>query len=500
MSALAKYKLHIQNGFLCQGTIKAPGRPKYVTEEKLGNYLLDVLKLPVNELAKAHQEITQELENWGPEENLNQTKGDLLKEKIQEFNIFKNFVIYYNTRLDTQFFFYRREGVATPICMAGEFTEKVIYDTLVKYERNTILPIIETLQAYINPKNPLAVSAVEVIKTIVNYFKPELTIQIEKITHESHPAVLEGCNVPALKIIPFTRKDCSLDDLNPFLKEFLLRVSDHKYFCAHLYTNFIGMKTPCLLYLHGRGNDGKSIFVKMVGGISGLVCNYDDAEKFSGFNMFGKSLIIQNENKKPNILQHTILKAISGGDLIQIEQKGRNAFTGECRGQLIIVANDPINVLGTPDESRRLRYFTVTPPVLDEEKRLTPDQYLKELSSTQNEFLNYCRMCYEELKTENGMVKLQPTHKEILKSLRHPEHVRDFNAVIDEIISLKKTHEFAPDGECDALEILDIVKTKSKAKDKEKYAESRFEALLLVDYQVIRQGDRYLGLQRKAKI
>lgn len=497
MNPLAKYRLHIHEGQLCQGVTKTPGRPKYVSQEKLGNYLMETLKLPIDQLATAHAEIMEKFEEaLSQEEEIPKTTADILREKITQYNVFKNFIIYDNTSLNTQFYYYKDETSIEPVCTVRALTAKIVYDVLIQKQRTKTGEMIETLKHYINPKKPYDVDGPTVLQTIINQVQPDSHVEIRKIKNEPHPAVLEGCEVPALKIIPFKNQNVTIDQLNPFLKEFLLRVSDHKYFLAHLYTNFIGIKTPCLLYLHGSGNDGKSVFVKMLGGISGSVCNYDGSDKFNYFNMFGKSLIIQNENKKPKILQHVVLKAITGGDFVLIEQKKKDAFTGEVRGQLIIVANDPIEVFGTPDESRRLRYFKVSQPNITDEQRLLPDDYLRELSSTQNEFLNYCRQCYEELKTENGMVQVHANHKKTLMRLRPLEEARMFNTIIHELLYVKKTHQIDAEGACDVLEVLDVV----KEKDKSKYAISNFETFLMVDYNIKKEGDQYLGLKRKERV
>jgi hypothetical protein len=337
----------------------------------------------------------------------------------------------------------------------------------------------------------------DVLDVCVNILTPETKIPRINISAEPHPAVVEGCDIPALNTIPYKKKDVTIADLHPLLAEFLGRVDNHENMLANFWTNLIGIKTPSLIYLKGVGNDGKSAFVKMLGNISGSVCNYDWSERFNYFNMFGKSLIIMNENKMPNILQHTVLKAITGGDFVQIEAKGKSAFSAEVRGQLIIVANDDLKTLGTPDEARRLRYYQVVPHNLTHDKIMGPDEYLNAISSTQNEFLNYMRVCYEKQKTSNGLVGEPPRHLETIVALRDYKSSEIFGKIIKDLVEITKTYEFDPGGECDIFPVLEVVERIDK---KNKYAQQNFEALLAADYKVIRNMNKYVGLKKKDRV
>ena len=297
----------------------------------------------------------------------------------------------------------------------------------------------------------------------------------------------------ASRYIPYSEKVVSFSDLNPYLAEFLSRVDSHENFCANLWTNFIGMKTPVLLYLKGKGGDGKSTFINFLIGIAGSSCNYDNSERFNFFNMYGKSLIVLNENKMPNLLQHATLKAVTGGDVLPIEGKNRDAFSGQVRGQIIVAANDPIVTFGTPDEVRRLRYYEVSPPKVADEDVLLPEEYLIEFQKTPNEFLNYCRQCYDKLKTKTGAVQLPSNHKETMKRLRSPEAQGDYNAAWK---LLAEDYEVQEGASCDRLPIIEKLGSSKRATYR-KYLLSNFETIALVDDNIQVHGDKYLNLRKK---
>jgi len=408
---------------------------------------------------------------------------------IKKINPFKDFYRLHNKSTGSIIIYYRKDNTSIPVSDIASFDKKTVVTFLYAHDKTLLGDLEDSLVSLINPKDSTKVSIYDVIECCLNVCSP-LRFMDEKISKgEPHPAVIQGLNIPALHYIAYTPQESNLGLLNPLLREFLLRVSNYENMCANIWTNFIGIKTPALIYLKGSGGDGKSIFVKMLAALAGSYCNYDWSERFNYFNMFGKSIIIMNENKMPNVLQHSVLKAITGGDYTQIEGKGKNAFSAEVRGQLIMASNDQINVMGTPDEARRLRYYTVETPNISEEDILNPDEYLLQINSTPNEFLNYCRICYDKFKTSGGIVKVPVDHVETLKSLRDPEVQIFFDKVMYELLL---QYEVSEGSEIDASEIIPKVLS-----SKNKYALQNFEALAKLDYNIVRKGNKYLNLKRR---
>jgi hypothetical protein len=494
-NSLAKYKVHVQNGKVCEGPIKSPGRPKYLsTEDEIRAYLVTKGGVAGENLRQAELDINNAIvESLQEQENVQS-----IEDIIIEFNVFKNFYIYEKKDSKTSPIYYYKDeaGNTVPVGLVNQMKIKDFINFLNSCRREETAEFVRKAQKAINPKNPTAVSPDDVLERAYNLYNPASTLPRIIYEKELHPAVLDGYSVPALNVIPFIKKDIKFEDLHPLLQDLMSRMTDHEYFCAHLFTNLIGIKTPCLLYILGVGGSGKSSLVRFLSSITYPICNYDGAEKFNYFNMYGKSLIIQNENKYLRILQHTVLKSVTGGDPVPIEQKGKDTYTAEIRGQLIIIGNDAPKIIGSEDESRRLRYFKLKALQIPEDDRIPQDEYQDILSAYKNEFLNYCRMCYENLKTARGFVKYQPTHKEIIKNLRDPDIQNALDTVMDDVLKIKKTHKLDPEGRCD---VSDLSSYRKKYEKSDKYFYDNFDNLLEVDYGITKENSQYIGITRKER-
>ena len=441
------------------------------------------------------QEISLTLQTWEPESE--NTMSEELILKIKELNPFKNLFIFNNLKTKQQLIYFKKDDGDTELFgPLNQFNAKTIKDFLLLHNKDKFSDICKQLQPLINPKKPELVSILDIIQNILNVVQPEFDIPSTNITKDPHPAVLSTySHVPALKYIPFTVQDVTIDDLNPYLKDILFRIEDHEYFCAHLYTNWIGIKTPCVLYLYGEGETGKTSLLNM---LISITCNsgtYDASDRFNYYNMYSKSLIIQSENDSGYFFQQRVLKAVTGGDPVQLEQKGQTAFTGYIRGQLIVTSNNTPTLLGTKDEARRLRFFTMVSHGLTKDQLLGQDNYEQELGSTQNEFLNYCRICYEKLKTDGDLVKDPPHHLELIRSLRDGTAQNIFQKIMKEILEIKKSHELVEEGTCEISDFIDAI----KKHDKGAFAFTNFEKMLTTDYRVRRKFNQYIGIQKRQR-
>lgn len=483
---LSDYGLCSVKGKLCFNS--TGGRRKQGDRQAVIMHLNENYRVPLKDVEELYIALIN-LASLEVEESLSEQRN----RAISLLNPFKHFSILHNTISDSYIVYYEDSKKKIPICPVHEFDKKQVHRVLEVENPKFMAQIISDLQYLINPKDPDKVSALDALEVCFNTLQPGITLHRTRVNSEIHPVVVQGCKVPSLKIIPFKEQEVTIDSLHPLLKEFLTRVSNHENMCANLWTNLIGIKTPVLIYLKGIGGDGKSQFVRMLGNLcTGMVCNYDWSERFNYFNMYGKALIIMNENKMPNILQHTVLKSITGGDFVQIEAKGKAAFSAEVRGQLIVVANDNLKVFGTPDEARRLRYYEVSPLTISDDSKINPDEYVKIIGSTPNEFLNYLRVCYEKHKTETGAVKQPDNHIETLKSLRDPEIQAKYEEVITALT--KGPFTLTPNGSISTIEVIKVVK---KIDKNNKYAVENFETLARLDHGIVKNLNVYTGIQKK---
>lgn len=501
INPLAKYLLHIHNNQVYAGAVKPAHRPKALTVEQLPDYLNTKAKIDWSQMKIALEEIETARQNWVPESKLPPDEAhEILATKIKELNPFKNLFMFNDTTASQQLVYHVKDnGEVHPVGLLENLNASTIKTFLLKYENAAFSNICKELQALINPKRPSSVSTIDIVQEILNVLQPEFDILKKDVTQDPHPAVLSiYSDIPALKYVPFTEQEVTLNDLNFFVKDFLLRMTDHEYFCAMFYINLMGKKTPYVLYLHGEGEDGKSSFVKMLASISKSHAGYNTTERFGYYPMFGKSLIIHNEESEDvYLLQQRTLKAITGGDPVTIEQKNNpSTFEAEIRGQLIVTSNFPPKSLGTANERRRLRYFFIKEHGKKDHEILGPDIYLSELMSKTNEFLNYCRQCYEKHKTPKGdLITIPPGFAEKIKQFRPREDQKKFNNTLNELIYVKKLYEFKENGKCDMIELLDIVSDI----DTTKYAAKNFRTILKQDYGIKVDGQDFIGIQKRQR-
>jgi hypothetical protein len=498
---LAKYKVHIHNNQVCVGAVRPSHRPKTLNLSQLRSYLLDEVKIDHSELKTAEIEIENARISWSPEQKTStEDLKEALETKIRELNPFKNLFMFNNKSSHQQLIYHKtQEGTIHPVGLLENLSAITIKNFLLKYENESFSNICKQLQPLINPKRPSSVSISDIVQEILNVLQPEFDIVKVDVTQDPHPAVLSTySHIPALKYIPFTEQNVTIDDLNKYVKDFLLRTSDHEFLCAMIYINLIGKKTPYVLYLHGEGEDGKSSFVKMLCSITKSYGTYNQTERFGFYYMFGKSLIIYDEDSEDSyLLQQSTLKRITGGDAVTIERKNDpSVFEAEIRGQLIVTSNFPPKSMGTTNERRRLRYFFVRAHGLKDDEILGPDVYLTELTSKTNEFLNYCRQCYDKHKTSQGdLIKTPLNFDQKIREFRPLEEQKKFNNTLTEIIHIKKLYEFNAEGKCNMIELLDVVSNI----DTTKYAAKNFRTILKTDYNIKVDGQYLVGIQKRQK-
>jgi uncharacterized protein DUF5906 len=303
------------------------------------------------------------------------------------------------------------------------------------YTPDIMVQLFEKLAPLLFPKDPTLATEIDLIQSCLNILQPKNTLERIKIQNEDiHPAVVEGCEVVSLKKIPYTQMKVRREALNPYLIEFLSRVDNHEHLCAIFWAQVYGLQLPYICYLYGKdGREGKTSFINMLSRITGSFANLTEDGRFVFSALYGKSIIMVPENERSRLVSSRTVKAITGGNLLSIEEKGKKAFSGKIRGTIIVDANIPLNITGKGFETERLRYFVVKPHNINKNERLSPEEYTKELGSTQNEFLNYCRQCFEMLKTPGGMLIEPENHHDLMESLADEEQNYEYKQITTKI-------------------------------------------------------------------
>ena len=406
--------------------------------------------------------------------------------KSQAFNCFK---IVKNLSTGEELVYLKLNNKMRPLGTPGSLTAEEFKVICLDNNCNSYQLLVDTFKQYIGKKKgQLAYNRDEIVKTVFSSVEVHKLFETIEIQTDLHPATVEGCSVESLIKIPYTKYDVTINHLSPKLKEFLTQVQNHRHLCAILWGSLNGIRYPYVVYLFGRGNDGKTGFVNMLAKLfGGSIAKYQDSDKFAMRNMFGKALINVSENTNPHLLQSHTIKNITGGSLLNIEAKGKTGFAGEVRGLIIVDSNISPQLLGEEYETRRLRYFPVKPITISEDDRMTQDNYVKALHSTPNEFLNYCRQCFEELSTPTGMIKPEPNADTTLISLQDVKIALKFETFMKKRLP---NYEFGDNLKCDRATILLKVE---EAFQKDKFAEMNFDRWLKYVNKVVINGREYIG-------
>lgn len=380
------------------------------------------------------------------------------------------------------------DGVLVMIGHCGEVDGDTFLEHLKKYRSPLLKIILENFYIFAVSKRVPEPTQLQVMNSFLEKVMPfdsELT-DVSILDSEMHPVTVEGCKVVSLIKIPYVKQNVVKTDLNARLVDLLDHITNHEYLCAIIWGALNGIHYPYLVYLKGHGGDGKSSFIAMLGKLfKNSIATFQEKDKFSNRNMYNKGIINIAETTNPYLLSKSIIKSITGGNYVNIESKGKDGFNGQIMGLMIADSNVNLSLLGEDFESRRLRYYEVVRREIKE--KLGKQKYLEEISSTPNEFLNYCRQCYDKYSTIEGLIKPEPNQEEILLRFQDPTIKTKFNKFIEKRY---KNTIFQQDLKIDRGEVNLVL---MEAFPRDEFVISNFERYLKYNHKVEVEGAFYLG-------
>lgn len=110
-------------------------------------------------------------------------------------------------------------------------------------------------------------------------------------------------------------------------------------------SNIPGYMTKSGLFLTGAGDTGKSKYLELLARLIGAD-NYAETdlskieERFGTFPLWGKRLAGSGDMSYMSVRELKTFKKLTGGDRIEFEQKGKDAFTGRYNGCLLFCCNE----------------------------------------------------------------------------------------------------------------------------------------------------------------
>lgn len=126
------------------------------------------------------------------------------------------------------------------------------------------------------------------------------------------------------------------------------------------------------LWLHGGGDDGKSVVQKALSSLLGsqYVKSMQAGELNNQFflsSVYGKTLVTYADTEEIHIFNNPRIKQITGGDSTSIEFKGQDSFTGDVYSKLFITSNKnpKINPESRAQVSRLIRLQVSKPKTQD---------------------------------------------------------------------------------------------------------------------------------------
>lgn len=131
------------------------------------------------------------------------------------------------------------------------------------------------------------------------------------------------------------------------------------------------------LWIYGEGNDGKGRLASVLGKIFGpaylgSTVPDDRNMRFWTHSLLGKRLVCFGECNNYNFPMTALFKSITGGDTVNVEEKGKNMFSTKLQCRFLFLSNERPGITGSRANLRRALYVKMRPMTDEEEKNRMP--------------------------------------------------------------------------------------------------------------------------------
>lgn len=202
--------------------------------------------------------------------------------------------------------------------------------------------------------------------------------------------------------------------LCPNWDEFTSRLSHPNEFKSWVWSLFSGdLDTRQILWIQGRGNDGKSTVTRalrrMVGPDITSSINLRDSNQFTAYQFLNKRFAIESDARSGEIIDHPLIFKLSGCDAITFEGKNKSAFTGVVSTHVMVCANIPPKIDTYSDaQMSRLLFIKVRPIKSDPKsaREFADDSFEDKLVEEMYSFLAECATTHAQIATKDNRIPI----------------------------------------------------------------------------------------------
>lgn len=154
---------------------------------------------------------------------------------------------------------------------------------------------------------------------------------------------------PCYLYIPFDGQEGDWTEWDIWMKETFVKPTAKSAFMGWIGALLDAENTgKQALWLHGRGNDGKSkvaeAFAEYFGNAATALNGKSMSNQFGAAKLENKRLVIVGDTKNQKLLQSEWAHNLTGADRTDVERKGKNSYSAKLSGKLWVNSNYPAEI------------------------------------------------------------------------------------------------------------------------------------------------------------
>jgi hypothetical protein len=156
-------------------------------------------------------------------------------------------------------------------------------------------------------------------------------------------------STPCYLYIPFTGQEGDWSEWDLWMTETFVKPSAKQAFMGWVGALLDAKNTgKQALWLHGRGNDGKTQIGKCLceffGPAAVALNGFSMKTQFGAAKLENKRLVVFSDAKNQKLLQTEWAHLLTGSDQTDVERKGKNSYSATLSGKLMVMCNFPAEI------------------------------------------------------------------------------------------------------------------------------------------------------------